>query len=306
MSRFIRTATIGCLALLFCVTTLFAQDYDAIWKRLKKSAKKGEISMQQAETMMAALKKTNAEKKVSEKDVHLQQIELKLKAAVENGAITHEQALEKWQAITGEAAQTGSEKAKHLEAIGNGLKSAIALGLMSEEEAKRVYMEAKQGRGESFQEEEVEIEIAESYEEEHEAHDRFRELENHLRDIHHRLDASERRWDELMHRLEQHPPVPDEGDWGDELHEAREQLKRAVEEGDITVEQAEREFAEIAEQFERREKEAGRFNEELEKRAQRIREELERAVEQGELTEEEAHDKWEAVERELRERAGQR
>lgn len=302
MTRSIKPMLFACLVFAIGASVAMAQDYDAVWKRLQKSAKKGEITMQQAEIMMGALKQGRVEKKASENDIRLQQIELKLKAAVESGDITHEQAMEKWRAVVGETSGEAGEREEHLQAIGAGLKSAVALGLMSEEEAERVYIEAKQGRPQALHEE-VEIEYAESLEK---AHDRFREMENHIRELHHRLEASERRWDELMHRLEPRPPVPDAREWGDELQEAREQLRRAVEEGDITAEQAEREFAEIAEQFERREREAGRFQEEMEKRAQRIREDLERAVERGELTQEQAEEKWEAVERELRERAGKR
>ena len=103
-SRWLRACVLLCAMVVLPLGMASAQDYGAVGKRLKKSVRKGEITQQHADAMMAALKK---EAPKSKSDTKLESAWKKLQAMVKKGKLTEEQAHAKMSAIKTEAAEKG-------------------------------------------------------------------------------------------------------------------------------------------------------------------------------------------------------
>ncbi len=129
----------------------YAQDYDAVEKRLGAAVSKGELTLEHAGVMMDALRRA-AEDDDDGIGNQLKAVGKRLKTAVAKGELTEEEAWAKWHAfkerdiapqlkaavkageMTAEKAWgiwRGIEKAEH----GERLKAAVARGEMTEEEA---------------------------------------------------------------------------------------------------------------------------------------------------------------------------
>lgn len=127
-SRWSRMCVLVCAVIVLPLGLVSAQDYEAVGKRLKESVQKGEITQQQAETMMATLKKEAIKKdqaaakglkeKTPAKDQNnadLDAARKKLQAKVQTGELTKEQALAQMAALKEAAAKKDQTPKKDLQ-----------------------------------------------------------------------------------------------------------------------------------------------------------------------------------------------
>ena len=139
----------------------FAQDYEAVGRRLAKAVVKGELTWDQANAMMEALHEQERESWDIGKE--LRDVGDELKAAVARGELTEDEAWHEWyqfkeerlaprlkEAVEeGEMSEAeawgiwkGIEKAEKAEQ----LKAAVMKGEMSEEEARREWEKMERGK----------------------------------------------------------------------------------------------------------------------------------------------------------------
>ena len=95
-SLWLRGCVLLCAWVALPLGVTYAQDYKAVGKRLHQAVDKGEITQEQAEAMMAALKKEAAWRK---SNTHLEATWEKLQAMVKAGKLTEKQAHAKMAAI---------------------------------------------------------------------------------------------------------------------------------------------------------------------------------------------------------------
>jgi len=100
-SRLLQACVLLCAMVVLPLGIASAQDYSAVAKRLKKAVKKGEITQQHADVMMAALKKEKAPEAGDERELHayFEQVWTKLQSAVAQGKMSAEDAEAKMAAI---------------------------------------------------------------------------------------------------------------------------------------------------------------------------------------------------------------
>ena len=147
-----------------------AQDYDAVEKRLGMAVGNGELTLEQASAMMAALRKSDDQKyhevgadKEAWIGQRLREVGGQLKAAVEAGEITEEQAWARWHGfkegqifprlraavesgkMTREEARGVRREIEKAE-IAERLKAAVAKREISEEEARAKWAEVERER----------------------------------------------------------------------------------------------------------------------------------------------------------------
>ncbi len=139
----------------------FAQDYEAVGRRLAKAVVKGELTWDQANAMMEAL--YEQERKSWDIGIELRDVGDELKAAVARGELTEDEAWHEWYQFKEErvaprlkeAVEEGEmseaeawgiwkeiEKAEKAEQ----LKAAVMKGEMSEEEARREWEKMERGK----------------------------------------------------------------------------------------------------------------------------------------------------------------
>lgn len=129
-----------------------AQDYEAVSQRLGQAVENGELTPEQARTMMTALKKNaaRAQRGKAARQVDHDALGKKLKAAVQAGRLTEEDAARKWAAAQKKSnTRAGGEKStskttprKHPEdpgtwiaSVGEDLRAAVEAGKITEKEA---------------------------------------------------------------------------------------------------------------------------------------------------------------------------
>ena len=139
----------------------FAQDYEAVGKRLAKAVVKGELTWEQANAMMESLHEQ--EQKSWDIGKELRDVGDELKAAVARGEMTEDEAWHEWYQFKEEevaprlkeAVEDGEMSEAEAWGIWKGiekgekaeqLKAAVMKGEMSEEEARREW--EKMGRDE--------------------------------------------------------------------------------------------------------------------------------------------------------------
>ncbi len=143
-----RWLTAGALALTLGLMPLgiaYGQDYDAVGKRLREAVAAGELTAEQARTMMQSLR-SSGEHEEGERDAglrrHYATAEKRLKAMVEAGKISAEDARKRLQGLRrslaerDEQAERDDAVRRRLEAAGEELRRAVAEGRLSEEEAR--------------------------------------------------------------------------------------------------------------------------------------------------------------------------
>ena len=127
-SRWSQRCVWACAFVVLPLGLASAQDYDAVGKRLKKSVMKGEITAQQADAMMAALKKEPGPAKVK-KD---------LGAAVEAGKVSKEGPVKKHEAAAKdlkEKTAAKSQSSTDLETAWKKLQGKVQAGELTKEQA---------------------------------------------------------------------------------------------------------------------------------------------------------------------------
>lgn len=136
-----------CAALVLPLGLAYAQDYEAVERRLGEAVSKGELSLEQADVMMDALRRKALDNDNGIGD-RLKAAGERLKAAVAKGTMTEEEAWTKWAEIkkriikgavtTGKISRENAgaiwRKIENAE-IGERLKAAVSKGEMTEEEA---------------------------------------------------------------------------------------------------------------------------------------------------------------------------
>ncbi len=119
-----------------------AQDYKAVAKRLRAAVAAGELTGEQARTMLATLPNAGAEKKEVDRDAAAKRI----RAAVQAGKMTREEARSKMAAIrketTEKAPEPGRARARLME-MRKDLEAAVRAGKISKEDAIEKFREAE-------------------------------------------------------------------------------------------------------------------------------------------------------------------
>jgi len=214
-SRWQQACVLLCAMVVAPCGMAYAQDYDAVGKRLREAVQAGELTGEQARAMLGALRKTaehEGQRNAAVQDERVAKyrgIAARIKAAVEAGKMSEEDAEKKLIAIRmemwppksdGDANGDGVED--RIRSIGDRLKRAVEAGKLSEEEAWAKWFHIKEN------------EIAP------------------------RLKAAVKAGD-----------MSEEEAWaiwrGIEKGEAAERLRAAVEKGELTEEEARAKWAEI-------------------------------------------------------------
>ena len=136
-SRWLQASVLLCAMAVLPFGMVYAQDYDAVEKRLGKAVGEGELTLEQAAVMMNALREESEDcddrEESCEHDADMEEwfegigrIGEQLKAAVKAGKLTEEQAWQKWIYI----------KEKQ---IAPKLKAMVKAGKMTEEEGLSVW-----------------------------------------------------------------------------------------------------------------------------------------------------------------------
>jgi len=134
-SRWLYACILLCAALILPLGLAHGQDYEKIAKRLGKAVKKGEITQEQSDIMMIALKKSVETSKKAKVD--FDSMNREVKAALDAGKITKEEANAKWAAIRKKTA--GKERSISVEdyrRIEAEIKKAVEAGKLSRKEAE--------------------------------------------------------------------------------------------------------------------------------------------------------------------------
>ena len=145
-SRWLQVCVLLCAMVVLPLGIASAHNYEAVGKRLEKSVKKGEITQQQADAMMATLKKNDAKKDDAKKDTDYEAIGKKIKPAAQAGKKTKKEGPAKMAAIKkGDAKKdSGSERA-YLAKVKKELGEAVEVSKISTEDAAKKYEAAEKG-----------------------------------------------------------------------------------------------------------------------------------------------------------------
>ena len=137
-SRWLQACVLLCAVIVLPFGVAFAQDYEAVGKRLKAAVAAGELTGEQARAMLGALRKADGAKK----DIDYKAIGNKIEAAVKSGKITEEEAKAKWAAIKKKDAD---KKDTDIDAIGKKIRAAVQAGKMTREEGRAKMAAMKKG-----------------------------------------------------------------------------------------------------------------------------------------------------------------
>ena len=158
--RWSQACLLMCAMLVLPLGLAYAQDYEAVEKRLGRAVSEGELSLEHAAAMMRALRRSAGEDEKGDGDqvkaigARLRAAGARLKAAVAESTMTEEEAWSKWLAIKARtikgAVRTGriseeaagalwreTEKAE----LAEKLKAAVAKGELTEAEARSKWAE---------------------------------------------------------------------------------------------------------------------------------------------------------------------
>ncbi|MFL2869119.1 MAG: hypothetical protein ACJZ8O_00070 [Pirellulaceae bacterium] len=154
LSQFLSCMLITVLSLFVATSNTSAQDYDSLLKRLKAAMDAGEVTGQQVEIMMQALRKSTASKE-SKKLSGLQQQALEIKKAIESGSITKEEGLKKIAALKKPASNNSKAPQKiasnRYETAVKEIRAGVEVGKITEEQAKQKLAGLKQFSGNKAQ-----------------------------------------------------------------------------------------------------------------------------------------------------------
>ena len=134
-SRWLQACVLLCAVVVLPLGLAYAQDYEAVGKRLRAAVEAGELTGEQARAMLGALRKAgDAGKEVAKRDAKPVAAREKLQAMVKAGELTEEQAKAKMAAIKKEAAKSDIDT--QLEATWEILQAGVKAGRLTEEQAK--------------------------------------------------------------------------------------------------------------------------------------------------------------------------
>ncbi len=139
-SRWLRMCVLACAMAVLPLGMASAQNYESVGKRLQKSVKRGEITQQQADAMMAVLKKETGRKyrDTDRATTRLMKRKRDLGAAVETGKISKEGPGKKYEVDAKglkEKTVAKSEGSADLEAAWKKLQAKVQAGELTREQA---------------------------------------------------------------------------------------------------------------------------------------------------------------------------
>lgn len=132
-----QTAVLVCATVAVCAGVVPAQDYGAVGRRLKSAVQHGEITQQQADTMMVALKNTAATNQdLAKAQAYRPTVKKRLATAVEAGTTSKEHAIRKNEAAKGDT-RTAAQDPSHADpdAVRKKQRAQAQAGKITEEQA---------------------------------------------------------------------------------------------------------------------------------------------------------------------------
>jgi len=259
----LRTAVMAMAMCLFPLGFVNAQDFEAVERRLGGAVETGELSLEQANLMMEALRRSSHGAREMEAKKHrYMQFTREIKAAVEAGKLSEEEAEKKLIAVRremfeqerhdGEESRELDAKKRRYEQVAREIKEAHEAGKISEEEAEQKLIHLRR----------------EMFEQERHDGEESRELE-----------AKKRRYEQ-----------------------AAREIKEAHEAGKISEEEAEEKLIHLRREMFEQERHDGEESRELEAKKRRYEQaarEIKEAHEAGKISEEDAEEKLIHLRREM-------
>ena len=156
-SRWLQASVLLCAIVVLPLGVGYAQDYEAVGKRLKAAVEAGELTGEQAKVMLGSLRKSGGTKKDQNSDkvkAYLAKVKKELGAAIDSGKISEEDAAKKYEAAEkaikkGAAAGRSQTQAKesqkadaahkYLTKVRKELGVALKKGEISKEDAAKRY-----------------------------------------------------------------------------------------------------------------------------------------------------------------------
>ncbi len=149
-SRWLQACVLLCAMVVLPFGMAYAQDYDAVGKRLRGAVQAGELTGEQARAMLGALRKTaehEGQRNVAVQDERVakyRDIEARIRAAVKAGVMSREDAEKKLVAIRTEMwppekkrCEKNDERVAKYRDIEARIKAAVKAGVMSREDAEK-------------------------------------------------------------------------------------------------------------------------------------------------------------------------
>ncbi len=259
----LRTAVMAMAMCLFPLGFVYAQDFEAVERRLGGAVEAGELSLEQANLMMEALRRSSAgDREVGARKERYQRFMNDIKEAAEAGKLTEEEAEMKLAAVRREMFEAGLQNDRELGEMEakkqrymlymKEIKAAIEAGKLTEEEGEEKLIAV---RREMFEQ------------------DRHRDAERR------ELEAKKRRYEQAARKIK-------------EAHEA----------GKISEEEAEEKLIAMRREMfeqERHQEAEGQELEAKKRRYERAAREIKEAHEAGKISEEEAEDQLIDLRREM-------
>jgi len=150
-SRWLQACVLLCAFVVLPLGLAYAQDYEAVGKRLRAAVEAGELTGEQARIMLGTLRKAgDAKKEAATPDAKLVATWEKLQAMVKAGELTEEQAKAKMAAIKKEAAKSDIDT--QLEATWEKLQAGVKAGQLTEQQAEATMAAIKKRVAKSKQE----------------------------------------------------------------------------------------------------------------------------------------------------------
>ncbi|MFC1596555.1 hypothetical protein ACFL5Q_01230 [Planctomycetota bacterium] len=287
-SRWLQACVLLCAVVVLPLGLAYAQDYEAVGKRLRAAVKAGELTGEQARAMLETLRKArDAEKEVAKRDAKPVAPWEKLQAMLKAGELTEEQAKAKMAAIKKTAAKSDIDT--QLEATWEMFQALVKAGRLTEEQARARMAAIKKTAARNLQEMEKSRAHLTKVSEELEAlleagkisrEDVIKRYEGTLKEVRERMEADqeETRANETR----------------EYLMKLREKIDADVEAGKIREEVAKK----IYEGAERAINEGKKIRAHLKK----VKEELEALFEAGKISREDVIKRYEGALKEVRER----
>jgi beta-lactamase regulating signal transducer with metallopeptidase domain len=149
-SRWLRMCVLACALAVLPLGMVSAQNYDAVAKRLKESVKQGEITPQQADAMLAALKKEPGKKgqDTDKTTAHPTKVKKDLGAGVEAGKVSKEGPVKKHAVAAKdlkEKTAAKSQSSTDLETAWKNLQARVQAGKLTKEQALAKMAALKEG-----------------------------------------------------------------------------------------------------------------------------------------------------------------
>ena len=308
---FLRLAVVAVATCVLPLGFVYAQDIEAIERRLGGAVEDGELSLEQAQVMMDALRRSTGSPHLEAKKQRYRKFTDEIEAAVEAGRLSEEAAEEKLIAVRREMFEEHGERNAELDMeakkqryrkFTDEIEAAVEAGRLSEEAAEEKLIAVRREMFEERGERNAELDMEAKKQ-------RYRKFADEIEAAVEAGRLSEEAAEEKLiavrrEMFEEHGERNAELDMEAKKQRYRkftDEIEAAVEAGRLSEEAAEEKLIAVRrEMFEER----GERNAELDMEAKKQRyrkfaDEIEAAVEAGRLSEEAAEEKLIAVRREM-------